>query len=111
MCTISPSTSARPPGEVTRWADLLDPRLKGRIAFSDPAASGSSYTALATMLSALGGERDETIRRFAENLGGVQLESSGEVLTAVANGDAWVGITLEESALKRIAEEKNIAMV
>ena len=99
------------PGEVTRWADLLDPRLKGRIAFSDPAASGSSYTALATMLSALGGERDETIRRFAENLGGVQLESSGEVLTAVANGDAWVGITLEESALKRIAEEKNIAMV
>ncbi len=99
------------PGEITRWADLLNPRLRGRIAFSDPAASGSSYTALATMLSALGGERGETVRRFADNLGDAQLDSSGGVLTAVANGDAWVGVTLEESALKRIAEEKNIAMV
>lgn len=105
------NTKLVPPGEVTGWADLLDPRLKGRIAFSDPAASGSSYTALATMLSALGGGRDEAIQRFADNLGGVQLDSSGGVLTAVANGDAWVGITLEESALKRIAEDKDIALV
>ena len=99
------------PGQINSWGDLLDPALRGRIAFTDPAASGSSFTALVTMLKALGGERDDIIRRFAENLGGVQLESSGTVLTAVADGDALVGVTLEESALKRIAEEKNIAMV
>lgn len=42
------------PGQINRWADLLDPELKGRIAFTDPAVSGSSYTELVTMLSALG---------------------------------------------------------
>lgn len=99
------------PDQLTRWSDLLDSVLRGKIAFTDPAVSGSSYTELVTMLSALGGERDDVIRRFAQNLGGVQLDSSGKVLTAVADGDALVGVTLEESALKRIAEEKNIAMV
>lgn len=99
------------PDQLTRWSDLLDPVLRGKIAFTDPAVSGSSYTELVTMLSALGGERDDIIRRFAQNLGGVQLDSSGKVLTAVADGNALVGVTLEESALKRIAEEKNIAMV
>lgn len=99
------------PDQLTRWSDLLDPVLRGKIAFTDPAVSGSSYTELVTMLSALGGERDDVIRRFAQNLGGVQLDSSGKVLTAVADGNALVGVTLEESALKRIAEEKNIAMV
>ena len=99
------------PGQITQWGDLLKPELRGKIAFTDPAVSGSSYTELVTMLSALGGERDDVIRRFAQNLGGIQLDSSGKVLTAVADGDALVGVTLEESALKRIAEEKNIAMV
>lgn len=98
-------------GEIARWEDLLDPGLRGKIAFPDPAASGSSFTALVTMLSALGGGRDETLRRFAQNLDGVQLASSGMVPTAVAGGDALVGVTLEETALKRMAEGENIAMV
>lgn len=99
------------PGQISRWSDLLAPELRGRIAFSDPAASGSSFTALVTMLDALGGGREENLRRFAENLGGVQLESSGAVPTAVAGGDALVGVTLEETALKRVADGLSIAMV
>ena len=99
------------PGQIARWSDLLSPGLKGRIAFTDPAVSGSSFTGLLTMLYALDGDRDEAIRRFAENLGGVELDDSGEVLSAVARGDFLVGITLEESALKRMAEGLDIAMV
>ena len=99
------------PGRVVGWADLLDPALRGRIAFPDPAASGSSFTALVTMLNALGGDREAVIRAFAENLGGAQLDSSGEVLTAVADGSALAGVTLEETALKRIADGMDIAMV
>ena len=99
------------PGQVARWSDLLAPALKGRIAFTDPAVSGSSFTGLLTMLSALDGDRDDAIRRFAENLGGMELDDSGEVLSAVARGDFLVGITLEESALKRMAEGLDIAMV
>lgn len=98
-------------GQVSRWSDLLSPELKGKIAFPDPAVSGSSFTALATMLYALGGDQEEVLRRFAENLDGGQLGSSGDVLSAVADGDALVGVTLEETALKRMAEGMNIAMV
>ena len=99
------------PEQVSGWADLLDPALRGRIAFPDPAASGSSFTALVTMINALGGDREEVIRAFAENLGGAQLDSSGAVLTAVADGSALAGVTLEETALKRIADGMDIAMV
>lgn len=99
------------PDRVTGWADLLRPELRGKIAFSDPSASGSSYTGLATLLQALGGDRDELLHAFADNLDGVQLDSSGDVLTAVSGGDALVGVTLEESALKRMAEGLDIAMV
>ena len=99
------------PGQIARWSDLLSPGLKGRIAFTDPAVSGSSFTGLLTMLCALDGDRDDAIRRFAENLAGVELDDSGEVLSAVAQGDFLVGITLEESALKRMAEGLDIAMV
>ena len=35
------------------WSSLLDPAWRGRIAFTSPAVSGSSYTALATLLQAL----------------------------------------------------------
>ena len=99
------------PGHVARWSDLLDPALKGRIAFTDPAVSGSSFTGLLTMLYALDGDRDDNLRRFAGNLDGVELDDSGEVLSAVAQGDFLAGITLEESALKRMAEGLDIAMV
>lgn len=98
-------------GQVSRWADLLSPELRGRIAFADPAVSGSSFTALVTMLGAVGGDEDETLRRFAENLDGRQLEGSGDVLSSVAGGTDLVGVTLEETALKRIAAGDNIALV
>ena len=41
------------PGQVGRWSDLLSPQLRGRIAFADPAVSGSSFTALVTLYSAI----------------------------------------------------------
>lgn len=99
------------PGQVTGWEDLLSPGLRGQTAFADPAVSGSSFTALMTMLEALGGDEQETLRRFAENLAGRQLEGSGDVIRAVAGGTALVGVTLEETALKRMAAGDGIALV
>ena len=99
------------PNQVTGWESLLKPSLRGKIAFADPAVSGSSFTALATMLQALPGERDTILQTFAENLAGKQLSSSGDVLSAVAQGEAWVGVTLEETASRRIAAGDQMVMV
>ncbi len=105
------NTKLVPEGRITGWGDLLSPELRGRVAFADPAVSGSSFTALVTMLEAVGGEEDETLRRFAENLDGRQLEGSGDVVRSVAGGADLAGVTLEETALKRMAAGDNIALV
>lgn len=88
-------------GAITGWSDLLQSGYRGKIAFADPNVSGSCFTSLMTLLQAVGGDVDDTLLAFADNLGGLELDSSGDVLTAVANGSCWVGITLEETALKR----------
>ena len=97
--------------ELTGWSDLLQGGYRGRIAFTDPFISGSSFTGLATLLKALGGDEEETLRRFADALGGRQLDSSGAVLSSVAEGVDLVGVTLEETARQRIAAGDDIALV
>lgn len=97
--------------DLTGWSDLLDPRWKGKIAFADPAVSGSSYTAALTLLSCLPGDDWEELARFAANLDGQVLADSGDVVHAVADGRCTVGITLEETALKRQAQGAEISIV
>lgn len=98
-------------GAVAGWSDLLEPRWRGRIAFADPAVSGSSYTALATMLSCLPGDDWAVLERFAQNLDGTVLEDSGDVVAAVTVGTASLGVTLEQTALKQQAQGADIAIV
>ena len=93
---------------LTGWQDLTREEFRGKIAFADPTKSASSYTALVTILHACG---EETLETVARSLEGRQRGSSGEVLTAVADGEALVGITLEETALQRIAAGANLGLV
>ena len=99
------------PGRLTAWSDLFSPAFQGRIAFCDPSVSGSSFTGLVTLLRAVGGDVDETLQAFAVSLDGRQLDSSGQVLDSVSNGTDLVGITLEETALKRAADGAELALV
>lgn len=99
------------PDQLTCWEDLDRPEFQGKIAFADPQISGSSFTALLTMVWVGTGDTKQTFARFAQALDGGQLDSSGAVLTAVADGSYLVGITLEETALKRIAAGDDIALV
>ena len=93
------------------WASLLDRSWTGRIAFADPNVSGSSYTSLCTMLQALGGDNEQVLTSFEENLGGKVLPDSGDVVGAVAEGRCYIGVTLEETALKAIDAGYDIAVV
>ena len=98
------------PESLTSWKDLESPVFRGKIAFADPQISGSSYTALVTWLQT-GGGMEDSLTRLCTALDGKQLDSSGAVLTAVADGSALVGITLEETALQHIAAGEDIALV
>lgn len=93
------------------WADLLDSQWRGSIAYAKPDVSGSSYTALITLLLAVSGEDEDILRSFYQNLGGKLLDSSGDVVGAVSDGDCAIGITLEETALKGIAAGEEIGIV
>lgn len=95
----------------TGWHSLLDREWRGKIAFADPTVSGSSYTALCTMAQAIGGDAEETMQRFAENLDGRQADGSGLVVGQVAEGSCYIGVTLEETALKAVSEGYDIALV
>ncbi len=99
------------PTQLTNWDDLLGSDFSGKIAFADPRISGSAFTGLLTCLGALPGSYEENMSRLADRLNGKQLEGSGDVLSAVAEGSCYVGVTLEETAMQWISDGKDLAMV
>src|SRR5574344_2196534 len=84
----------------TSWNDCLNPKLKGKIAYCQPAKSGSAYTQLCTMILAHGGKEKgwEFVEKFVHNLNHTILDSSGKCHKLVASGAYYIGITIEKSA-------------
>ena len=98
-----------PEGEAPKsWADLLDEKWKGQIAFADLHNSGTSYTILSA-ISAISGE--SALEKFVDGLKGNVLSSSGEIIPDVSNGTFLIGITLEETAKKSLMAGYDITMV
>lgn len=96
------------------WKDLTDPKWKGKIAFADPAKSGSSYTILATMLEAFKDDGDDgwaTIKLFVENLDNKILGSSSGTYKGVSDGEYAVGLTLEKAASRYIIAGSDMTIV
>jgi iron(III) transport system substrate-binding protein len=77
------------------WSDLLDPKWKGKIAFTDPANSGSAYSNL-TMLAQLWGNNDAAWDRIGQLLANAKvLNRSTLVFQGVGNGEFPLGMSLE----------------
>lgn len=88
------------------WNDLLDEQWKGKIAFTDPSKSGSSYTQLVTMMTAYSDDGEEGwgyVKNFVDILDGTILSSSSMVPKGVADGEFPVGVALEEAAYRYVA--------
>ena len=96
LLVILQNTKMVPDTEAPKgWADLLAPKWKGKIAFTDPANSGSAY-ATVTMLVDLwgGGEAGwKKVGALFKNL--KVLNRSSLVFQGVGNGEYPLGISLE----------------
>lgn len=93
------------------WQALFGAEWQGKIAFANPSISASCYTALATLIQ-LGNTEDWTaLNKLAANIEGSQLQSSGDIPTAVASGQFPLGITLEEAALRQVQAGEPVAIV
>jgi iron(III) transport system substrate-binding protein len=93
------------------WADLMDSKWKGQIAFADPNNSGTSYTIISTMEQVLSKDADTVVTELYQQLDGKILESSGQIIPKVSDGSFLVGITLEETARKAIEQGEDVSML
>lgn len=86
------------------WKDLADPKWEGKIAFANPASSGSAFTQLCTMLMIYGKADDdyasgwEFVQSLIKNV--VIQDGSSGAHKNVDAGEYPIGITLEKAAIQ-----------
>jgi len=77
------------------WADLAKPEWKGKVAFTDPANSGSAYSNV-TMLAQLWGDNDAAWEKVTGLIANTKvLNRSSLVFQGVGNGEFPLGMSLE----------------
>ncbi|RGS74754.1 extracellular solute-binding protein [Mitsuokella sp. AF21-1AC] len=104
--------------KIATFDDLLNPDLKGKIAFGDPANSSSAFQSLMAMLYAKGKDGDPMspeawayVDKFIKNLDGKMLNSSGAVHKGVADGEYTVGLTWEDPAATYVRNSAPVKVV
>ncbi|ABX42505.1 extracellular solute-binding protein [Lachnoclostridium phytofermentans] len=98
--------------KIDGYKDLLNPELKGKIAYCSPNVSSSAFEHLINMLYAMGDGNPEDgwnyVKLFCNNLDGNLLYSSTDVYRGVANGEFVVGLIFEEAAAALVANGEHI---
>ena len=101
--------------QINGYADLLNPALRGRIAMTDPSASGSAFDHLVNKLYAMGNGDPHAgwdfVEAFMDNVDGIMLGSSSAVVRGVADGEFVVGLTFEEGPMPYIEGGAPVEMV
>ena len=116
-CLIINKTLAAELGvEITGYADLLKPELKGKIASGDPTKSSSAWAELTNMLLVMGDEPYdekawEYVTQFVEQLDGIQLDSSSAIYKGVADGEYVVGVSYEDPCINMLASGADVDVV
>lgn len=91
-------STASSPGS---WADLADPRWRGRVCSATPDKSGSAYMQMNNVLLAFPRTGWSVYQRIVENF--FLSSSSDAVSKHVNDGEAPIGITLEDNAYRFVA--------
>lgn len=101
--------------KIEGYEDLLNPKLKGKIAFTDPAKSATSVFHLVNILNTIGaGDQDkgwDFVKGFCKNLDGKLLGSSSAVTKGVTDGEYVVGLTHEELASSAVRQGSPVEIV
>ena len=109
--------------EIKGFNDLLNPELKGKIAFADPAASSLSNVLVFNMLLAMGDGENydagwEWMEKFCAQLDGKILDGSSKVPKGVADGEYAVGLSHElyfasyrDSGIEAVWPEEGSAVI
>ncbi|KLI38641.1 ABC transporter substrate-binding protein [Brachyspira hyodysenteriae] len=101
--------------KIEGYEDLLNPELKGKIAFADPSASSSSFEHLVNMLYAMGKGDPEKgwdyVSKLCANLDGKLLSGSSAVYKGVADGEYTVGLTFEEGGANYVSAGSPVKLV
>jgi len=88
------------------WADLADPKWKGKISSARADSSGSAFTQLTIVLALYDWDMYGRIfNNFALS------NSSGAVSRFVNDGEALVGVTLEDNALQYVKAGGNLDII
>jgi iron(III) transport system substrate-binding protein len=75
------------------WSDLLSPAYKGEIQVANPAASGTAYTMVATLVQLMGEEKAfEYMKALHKNISQYTRSGTGPI-KAVARGETTVSIS------------------
>ncbi|HEP1436957.1 extracellular solute-binding protein [Streptococcus pyogenes] len=100
---------------ITSYEDLLQPALKGKIAFADPNSSSSAFSQLTNILLAKGGYTNADawayMKRLLVNMNSIRATSSSEVYQSVAEGKMIVGLTYEDPCINLQKSGANVSIV
>ncbi len=104
--------------KVEGWKDILNPELKGKIAFCDPTNSSSAFEQLVNMLYDMGKDNDpnsdeawQYVDQFIKNLDGKIASSSGTVHKSVADGEYPVGLSWEDPCVQYVKNGAHVKVV
>jgi iron(III) transport system substrate-binding protein len=107
FCTNKDWLAAHPKSKApASWDDLLKPEFKGQILVAHPSTSGTSYTALATVLQIRGEEKGwEYLKAYASQIH--QFTKSGAAPAKfVGQGEAAVGVVFSHDIVNEIDNNK-----
>ena len=103
--------------KIEGFEDLLNPQLKGKIAFGDPVNSSSAFQSLVAILYGMGkgdpfgAEAWNYMDKLIANLGGKMSNSSSQVYKGVAGGEYIVGLTWEDPAANLVKSGAPVMVV
>lgn len=111
---VNPELEAELGIEIKGYADLLDPKLKGKILMADPTSSSSAWNNVSNIMAVFGNDSDEAWDYMEALLRNdlVIASSSSAAFASVADGEYVAGLTYEDgiaSLIKSGAE--NIKLV